>query len=151
MLKTIAQGIDVCVTVAIVDGLVLARSGFHHSINYRSVMLFGRAHALSEEAAKRDAMQAFVERFFPGRWDTLRPVTRKELKATMVLALDVDEASAKVRTGPPIDDEDDYRLPIWAGVIPLTTVAGAPLPDPRLSAGVVLPRALNELSHLGIS
>lgn len=150
MLKSIAEGIDVCVTVTIVDGLVLARSGFHHSINYRSAMLFGRAHLVSEEEAKRDAMRAFVERFYPGRWNTLRAVTKKELKATSVLALDIDEASAKIRTGPPIDDEDDYKLPIWAGVIPVTMVADKPHADPRLAAGIALPRRLRDQSHLGM-
>ena len=150
MLSTVSKGIDVCVTVSIVDGLVLARSGFHHSINYRAAMLFGRAHALAIEAEKRDAMAAFVERFFPGRWATLRPVTRKELKATTVLALDIDEASAKIRTGPPIDDEDDYALPIWAGVIPMAHVQSAAIADPRLTQGIPRPAYLDDLSHLGI-
>ncbi len=150
MLKTLAQGIDVCVTVSIVDALVLARSAFHHSINYRAAMLFGRAQLVEDEAHKRVAMQAFVERFFPGRWDSLRPVTRKELKATSVLALDIDEASAKLRTGPPVDDEGDYALPIWAGVVPVAGVHGEPLPDPRLNPGVALPSYLANLSHIGL-
>jgi nitroimidazol reductase NimA-like FMN-containing flavoprotein (pyridoxamine 5'-phosphate oxidase superfamily) len=150
MLNTAAKGIDVCVTVSIVDGLVLARSGFHHSINYRAAMLFGRARALADEAEKRDAMEAFVERFYPGRWPTLRPLTRKELKATTVLVLDVDEASAKVRTGPPIDDEEDYALPIWAGVIPVASVQLPALPDSRLSEAVGIPAHLGDLSHLGL-
>ena len=150
MLNTVGKRIDVCVTVSIVDGLVLARSGFHHSINYRAAMLFGRAHALTDEAEKRDAMEAFVERFYPGRWPTLRPVTRKELKATTVLALDIDEASAKLRTGQPVDDEDDYALPIWAGVIPTAAVQLPALPDPRLNAAVPEPTHLSDLSHLGL-
>lgn len=150
MLKQLAQGIDVCVTVSIVDGLVLARSAFHHSINYRAAMLFGRARPLAAEAEKLEAMQAFVERFFPGRWETLRPVTRKELKATTVLALDIDEASAKIRTGPPVDDEDDYALPIWAGVVLQTSVQGEAVPDPRLRPGIALPAYLRDLSHLGL-
>jgi len=151
MLKTLAEGIDVCVTVSIVDGLVLARSGFHHSINYRSAMLFGRARSLDAEHEKREAMEAFVERFYPGRWQALRPVTRKELKATTVLALDIDEASAKVRTGPPIDDEADYALPIWAGVVPIESVQRELERDPRLAAGVKAPEHLRDLSHLGVS
>lgn len=151
MLNTVAKGIDVCVTVSIPDGMVLARSGFHHSINYRAAMLFGRAHALAAETEKREAMQAFVERFFPGRWTELRPVTRKELKATTVLVLDVDEASAKIRTGPPIDDEDDYPLPIWAGVVPIVSAQLPALPDPRLVPGVGEPAYLADLSHLGIT
>lgn len=150
MLETVGAGIDVCVTVSIVDGLVLARSGFHHSINYRAAMLFGRARALTEEAQKREAMEAFVERFYPGRWASLRPVTRKELKATTVLALDIDEASAKIRTGGPIDDADDYALPIWAGVIPIAPRRLAAIPDPRLLPGVAEPERLADLSHLGI-
>ena len=151
MLNTVAKGIDVCVTVSIADGLVLARSGFHHSINYRAAMLFGRAHPLVEESEKRIAMEAFVERFFPGRWATLRPVTRKELKATTVLRLDIDEASAKVRTGPPIDDEEDYALPIWAGVIPIQSVQLPAQPDPRLGRAIREPADLADLRHLGIA
>jgi hypothetical protein len=151
MLGRIAHGLDVCVTVSIVDGLVLARSGFHHSINYRSAMLFGRAHAIDSDDEKRAAMHAFVERFFPGRWDELRPVTRKELKATTVLALDIDEAVAKIRTGMPVDDKDDYALPIWAGVVPLGAVQLAAQPDPRLNAKVRTPAYLRDLSHLGVS
>ena len=151
MLKTVAQGIEVCVTVSVVDGLVLARSGFHHSINYRAAMLFGRARPLTEEAAKREAMEAFVERFYPGRWATLRAVTRKELKATTVLTLDIDEASAKIRTGPPIDDADDYALPIWAGEVPIASVQLPALPDPRLHVGIHEPSYLRSLAHLGIT
>ena len=151
MLTTVGQGIDVCVTVAIADGLVLARSGFHHSINYRAAMLFGRAHALIGEADKRTAMEAFVERFFPGRWAMLRPVTRKELKATTVLSLAIDEASAKVRTGPPIDDEADYALPLWAGVVPIQCVQLPAQPDPRLDPSVPEPAHLRDLTHLGIA
>jgi len=151
MLKTLGQGIDVCVTVSIVDGFVLARSAFHHSINYRAAMLFGRAHLIEAEEAKRAAMEAFVERFFPGRWDTLRAVTRKELKATSVLALDIDEASAKIRTGPPVDDEEDYALPIWAGVVPVRSVSADPLPDPRLDPALPVPPGLYDLSHLGLA
>jgi nitroimidazol reductase NimA-like FMN-containing flavoprotein (pyridoxamine 5'-phosphate oxidase superfamily) len=133
-----ATGRRICLTVTHVDGLVLARSAFHHSVNYRSVMLFGKAQAV-EGPDKLAAMKAFVEGLYPGRWNTLRPVMEKEFKVTTVLRLAIEEGSAKVRTGPPVDDEPDYALPIWAGVIPLTTVAGAPEPDPRLAAGVPAP------------
>ena len=134
-----SAGLDVCLTVTMMDGLVLARSAFHHSANYRSVMLFGRAVTVTDPAAKTARLRAFVEGLYPGRWDTLRPMTDQELKATTVLALPIAEASAKIRTGPPIDDEEDYALPIWSGVVPLNTVAGAPVPDPRNLPGVPLP------------
>lgn len=143
MLKTLGSAaIRCCLTVTHADGLVLARSGFHHSMNYRSVMLFGSATMVEDPEEKRAALEAFVERLFPGRWPGLRPVTAQELKATTVMRLAIDEASAKVRTGPPKDDEEDYGLPIWAGVIPLTVTAGAPEPDPRLHDPSLSPPAL---------
>ena len=132
MLRTLAGGINVCVTVTLLDGLVLARSAFHHSMNYRSVVIFGRASTVDDREAKLAALRAFSEHVIPGRWDEARKPTDQELKATAVLSLPLDEASAKVRTGPPIDDEEDYALPVWAGVLPLRLVAGAPVPDPRL-------------------
>ncbi|HTZ79101.1 MAG TPA: pyridoxamine 5'-phosphate oxidase family protein [Stellaceae bacterium] len=139
MLRSVAKGIKACLTVTHVDGLVLARSAFHHSINYRSVMAFGTAEVVTDEAHKIAALTAFVERLFPGRWDMLRPVNKQELKATMVLSMPLDEVSAKVRIGPPKDDEEDYALPIWAGVLPLTVTAGTPEPDPKNLAGVAVP------------
>ena len=139
MLRSVAKGIKACLTVTHVDGLVLARSAFHHSINYRSVMAFGTAEVLTDEAHKIAALTAFVERLFPGRWDMLRPVNKQELKATMVLSMPLDEVSAKVRIGPPKDDEEDYALPIWAGVLPLTVTAGTPEPDPKNLAGIAVP------------
>ncbi|HUK06560.1 MAG TPA: pyridoxamine 5'-phosphate oxidase family protein [Stellaceae bacterium] len=139
MLRTVAKGIKVCLTVTHVDGLVIARSGFHHSINYRAVMAFGTAEKIEDDAHKLAALEAFVERLFPGRWAMLRPVNRQELKATTVLSMPLDEASAKVRVGPPKDDDEDYALPIWAGVLPLTLTTGAVEPDPRNLAGLVLP------------
>jgi len=150
MLRTTGEGMPVCVTVSIFDGFVLARSGFHHSVNYRSAMLFGRACPVADPAAKRAALDAFVERLFPGRGPTLRPITRKELNATTVLQVTVEEASAKVRTGPPIDDRADFALPIWAGVLPVAMVQGAPEPDPKLMPGVELPAELRHLAHLGL-
>ncbi|MBC8031826.1 MAG: pyridoxamine 5'-phosphate oxidase family protein [Pyrinomonadaceae bacterium] len=135
MLRTLAGGIDVCVTVTLLDGLVLARSAFHHSLNYRSVVVFGRASMVDDRESKLAALRAFSEHVIPGRWDEARQPTDQELKATAVLSLPLDEASAKVRTGPPIDDEEDYALPVWAGVLPLRLVAGTPVPDPRLPEG----------------
>jgi len=139
MLRTLGKGIDVCVTVTLVDGLVLARSAFHHSMNYRSVVVFGRATVVDERAEKLDALRALSEHMIPGRWDEVRQPTDQELKATSVLALPLAEASAKVRTGPPIDEEEDYELPVWAGVIPLRLVAGEPVADPRLPRDVAPP------------
>jgi uncharacterized protein len=137
--RTLASGAPACLTVSLIDGLVLARSAMHHSANYRSVMLLGEAAAIEDEAHKRAAFEAIVEHIVPGRWPDVRPPSDKELKATAVLAMAIDEASAKVRTGPPQDDEDDYALPTWAGVIPLTAHAGAPRADPRLAPGIAPP------------
>jgi uncharacterized protein len=129
MLRALAQGIDVCLTATLIDGLVLARSAFHHSVNYRSVVLYGQAQLVTEPAAKEAALEAFTERLLPGRWADVRWPTRKELKATSVLTLPIAEGSAKVRTGPPIDDEPDYALDVWAGVVPLTLTRGEPVQD----------------------
>lgn len=139
MLRTLKTGIDVCVTVTLVDGLVLARSAFHHSMNYRSVVMFGRATVVEERTAKLEALLAFSEHVLPGRWDEVRQPTEQELNATTVLCLPLIEASAKIRTGPPLDDEEDYTLGVWAGVIPLKLVADEPLADPRLPSDIELP------------
>jgi nitroimidazol reductase NimA-like FMN-containing flavoprotein (pyridoxamine 5'-phosphate oxidase superfamily) len=139
MLRTVSKGIKVCLTVTHVDGLVLARSGFHSSINYRAVMAFGEAEVIVDEAHKRAALKAFMEHVTPGRWDMVRPVTSQELKGTTVLSMKLTEVSAKVRTGPPKDDEEDYALPIWAGVLPLKLTSGPPEPDPRLTATMPIP------------
>jgi nitroimidazol reductase NimA-like FMN-containing flavoprotein (pyridoxamine 5'-phosphate oxidase superfamily) len=146
MLRTVAQGIKVCLTVTHVDGLVIARSGFHHSINYRAVMAFGTAEKVEDDAHKLAALEAFVERLFPGRWATLRPVTPQELKATTVLSMPLDEVSAKVRVGPPKDDEEDYALPIWAGVLPLTLTPGVVEADPLNLAGLALPEHVRDFA-----
>jgi nitroimidazol reductase NimA-like FMN-containing flavoprotein (pyridoxamine 5'-phosphate oxidase superfamily) len=138
MLETCAAT-DACLTVTLIDGFVLARSAFHHSVNYRSVMVMGRARKLTDIAEKETRLQNFVNGLFPGRWDILRPVNAKELKATTVLALKLDEASAKIRDAPPIDDEEDYGLPIWAGVVPVGYRTLAPVPDPRNLAGLSPP------------
>lgn len=139
MLRTLSTGIDVCVTVTLVDGLVLARSAFHHSINYRSVLMFGRATIVAEREAKLAALLAFSEQVVPERWNDVREPTEQELKATTVLSLPLVEVSAKVRTGPPIDDEEDYALNVWAGVLPLRIAAGAPINDPRLPESIEPP------------
>jgi hypothetical protein len=137
-------------TVAHVDGFVLARSASHHSINYRSVMLFGKAHRLEDEAAKAKALEDFVERMFPGRWAELRPVTRQELKETTVLRMPIGEGSAKIRTGPPKDDKEDYTWPVWAGVLPVHSVLAAPIPDVRLPEQTRMPKYLTNLTRLGL-
>jgi uncharacterized protein len=121
---------EVCVTVSHLDGIVLARSAFHHSVNYRSVAVVGRPELVGDERERERALNAFVERVAPNRWETLRPVTPKELALTRVVRMPLNEASAKVRTGPPIDDPGDLTWPCWAGVVPLTLVAGTPEPEP---------------------
>ncbi|QEX25209.1 flavin-nucleotide-binding protein [Hypericibacter adhaerens] len=143
MLEHVGEGIPCTVTVTHLDGLVLARSGFHHSINYRSVMAFGRAHFVEEPEAKMAAFEAFVDRIFPGRWAELRPATKQEVKATSVLGMKLDEASAKIRTGGPVDDDEDYALPIWAGVLPIRTVVGETIPDAKLRPGIERPAHLS--------
>ncbi len=135
-IRALRAGAPACLTVTLLDGVVLARSAMHHSVNYRSVVVLGTARPVEDLDRRMQAVQAFTERLIPGRWQEVRPPTVKELKAIHVLALPLDEASAKVRTGPPVDDEEDYELPAWAGVIPLHTHAGAPVPDPRLASGI---------------
>jgi nitroimidazol reductase NimA-like FMN-containing flavoprotein (pyridoxamine 5'-phosphate oxidase superfamily) len=136
MLRTLAGGVQVCVTVTHVDGLVLARAAFHHSVNYRSVVALGRAVLVEDAAEKMHALELFTNHVVPGRWDEVRTPTEQEMKATSVLSLDLKEASAKVRTGGPKDDAEDYELPIWAGVLPLTVNAGEPIDDPKLTVKV---------------
>jgi len=136
MLRTLEQGVQVCVTVTLIDGLVLARSAFHHSMNYRSVVVFGTASVVLEDEEKLKALSAFSEQVIPGRWNEVREPDENELKATLVLKLPLTEASAKVRTGPPLDDEPDYALEVWAGELPLHLQAEAPIPDPRLPRGI---------------
>ncbi len=133
MLRKLDQGIQVCVTVTLIDGLVLARSSFHHSINYRSVVVLGIARRVLDRDEKIDALRRFTNHIVPGRWEEARQPTDQELKATSVLVLPLEEVSAKVRTGPPIDDEEDHAIPIWAGVVPVRMVAGEPTPDERIS------------------
>ena len=139
MLKALAAGAPACVTVTLLDGLVLARSTFHHSMNYRSVVVLGRAIEITEPEEKRRALDAVVEHVAPGRVAGVRAPTEVEMRATRVVALALDEASAKVRTGPPKDDEADYALPVWAGELPLRLQPLEPLADPRLAAGLAPP------------
>jgi len=139
MLRTLSGGVDACVTVTIIDGLVLARSAFHHSMNYRSVVIFGRATLVEDREEKYAALLALSEHFIRGRWADVREPTEEELIQTTVLSLPLMEASAKIRTGPPIDDEEDYAMNVWAGVVPLKLVAGEPINDPRLPEGIEVP------------
>ncbi len=138
-LRALRDGARACVTVSLLDGLVLARAAMHHSANYRSVMLLGQARVVESEPEKLRALEAIVEQIVPGRSAEARAPSENELKATIVLAIGIDEASAKIRSGPPQDDEEDYALPIWAGVIPLVTEARPPQPDPRLDATIAAP------------
>lgn len=147
MLRSLEGGIDVCVTVTLIDGLVLARSAFHHSINYRSVVIFGNAKVVDDSDEKIRALHAFTEHVVPGRWEDVRPPDENELRATLVLKLPLDEVSAKVRTGPPIDDDDDYNLAVWAGVVPLRMIADAPVIDDRVPAGIEAPDYVREYSR----
>ena len=128
----------VAINVMIFDGLVLARSGMHHSVNYRSVTLFGKAQKLDDQE-KKIQLEKFVNNLLPGRWDSLRTITNQEVKATTVFTIPIEEASVKVRTGGPIDDDEDYELPIWAGVIPITQVVGSPVADERNLPGLEIP------------
>lgn len=137
--RTLAGGARACLTATLVDGLVLARSAFHHSVNFRSVVVLGELHDVPGPEERLRALEAFTERLLPGRWGAVRPPDAQELKGTRVLALDLREASAKVRTGPPVDEEADLALDAWAGVLPLATVVGAPEPDDHVAAGTPVP------------
>src|SRR5687767_2042068 len=139
MLRNLSQGVDVCVTVTLVDGLVLARSAFHHSINYRSVVILGKAVLVEDREEKGQALEAFTEHVIPGRWPEIRWPSELEMKATSVLKLPIDEASAKVRTGGPKDDDEDYEMNVWAGVVPLGTKVGDPIPDEVLPPDIGVP------------
>ena len=139
MLNYIASGKELCITVTHVDGLVLARSVFHHSMNYRSAVLFGKGEVIEDSAEKQEALRIFTEKLIPGRWDDARQPNANESKATKIVRVPIDLASAKVRVGPPGDDDEDYDLDVWAGVLPMRTVFGDLIPDDRLKAGVDVP------------
>lgn len=138
MLKRLAEGVPVCFTATLLDGLVLARSGFHSSMNYRSVVVLGQASVVPPER-KAHALEVISEQILAGRWAEIRGPSRKELNATTVLELPIEEASAKIRTGPPVDDAEDYALPVWAGVVPLAIKPGTPVPDERLAPDIPVP------------
>jgi hypothetical protein len=140
MLNTLAEGVDVCITVTLVDAYVLARSAFHHSMNYRSVVILGRAHVLEDRQEMLRALEAITDHVVPGRWSEVRAPSELEMRQTKVLALPLEEVSAKVRVGPPIDDEEDYALPVWAGVVPIRTTLAEPLADGRVPSGIEAPR-----------
>jgi nitroimidazol reductase NimA-like FMN-containing flavoprotein (pyridoxamine 5'-phosphate oxidase superfamily) len=147
MLRNLDQGIAVCVTVTLLDGLVLARSIFNHSMNYRSVVVLGTAVAVEDPGEKLQALRALSEHILPGRWEESRQPNERELKATLVMRLPITEFSAKVRTGPPIDNEEDYSFPTWAGVVPLQTVAGSPINDPKLDPKTRVPDYVRSYSR----
>jgi uncharacterized protein len=147
MLRNLDQGIPVCLTVTLLDGLVLARSIFNHSMNYRSVVVLGTALAVNDPQEKLAALRALSEHILPGRWTDVRRPNERELKATLVLRLPMEEFSAKVRQGPPVDDEEDYTFPTWAGVIPLAMVADGPIGDPRLEPPRTVPAYAIEYSR----
>jgi nitroimidazol reductase NimA-like FMN-containing flavoprotein (pyridoxamine 5'-phosphate oxidase superfamily) len=147
MLKTLSGRVPLCVTVTHVDGLVLARSAFHHSVNYRSAVILGTARMVDAPAEKLEALRVFTEHVMKGRWEDVRQPTEQELKATSVLALPLEEVSAKVRTGGPVDDEADYTLPVWAGVLPLEIIARSPEPDALRKSDPPLPEYLKNYSR----
>ncbi len=147
LLKHIGAGHAVCVEVTLVDGLVLARSVFNHSINYRSVVLFGRGWTIEEDQEKLEALQAITEHIIPGRWREARLPNRKEMNATGVVSIKIDQASAKIRSGPPGDDEADYALPIWAGVLPIQEASLSPVRDELVAQDIVLPEYITKYSR----
>lgn len=147
MLRQMKDAIPVCVTVTLIDGLVLARSVFNHSMNYRSVVVLGKATLVDDPEEKLAALRILSEHIIPGRWDDARQPNERELKATSVLRLPIEEFSAKVRTGPPIDDAEDYSFPTWAGVLPLALQPGAPIPDPNLETSRELPAYIQSYSR----
>jgi len=147
LLRALKESIPICVTVTLLDGLVLARSVFNHSMNYRSVIILGKASLVEDREEKLVALRALSEHILPGRWDDARQPNEQELKATSVLRVPIEEFSAKVRTGPPIDDQEDYSLPTWAGVIPLEMHPGVPLNDAQLDPGCSVPEYARNYSR----
>jgi len=147
MLRNLQKGVPVCFTVTLLDGLVLARSAFHHSMNYRSVVVLGTATLVHDHTEKMEALRAVTEQIIAGRWDEVRLPNDQELKATSVLKLALNEASAKIRTGPPKDDEEDYTLPIWAGVLPLNTKPGDPIVDSAMKVEAEIPKSVKKYSR----
>jgi nitroimidazol reductase NimA-like FMN-containing flavoprotein (pyridoxamine 5'-phosphate oxidase superfamily) len=149
LLRHIQSGGEVCITITLIDGIVLARSVFHHSINYRSVVLFGKGAVIADDQLRLQALEAFTERLIPGRWQDVRLPNALELKQTTIVAVPIESASAKLRTGPPGDEDGDLDLPVWAGVLPLRQIAGAPMADPQLKPGVELPDYIRHFDARG--
>jgi len=147
MLGELATGVPACITVTLVDGLVLARSAFHHSMNYRSAVVFGTAQKIVDPDQKEQALRVISEHLLAGRWNEVRGPSERELKATTVLEFSIEEASAKIRQGPPLDDEEDYDLPVWAGILPLKLEAKKPEPDSRLVQGIEVPQYVAQSRH----
>jgi len=147
MLRALKTGIDMCVTVTLIDGLVLARSAFHHSMNYRSVVIFGRATLIENREDKIAALFALSEHIIRDRWADVREPNEVELQQTTVLSLTLAEASAKIRTGPPLDDEEDYAMNVWAGVLPLRMTTDSPIADPRLPDDIDLPPYITDYTR----
>ncbi len=139
LFKTIRTGVEICITVTVIDGLVLAKSAFHHSVNYRSVVIFGKTEELQTAGEKINGLKIIMEHLLPGRWDDTRTPSEKELNATMVLSVNLDEASSKIRTGPPVEEEQDTMLNLWSGVIPIKMKPGKPIPAPGLNEGINVP------------
>lgn len=148
MMKSLKEGIDISISVTRVNGLVLARSAFHHSANYESVVLFGKAYLVEGDEAKNEALKYISDHIIEGRWEEIRQPNAKELKATMVLKIPIEQASAKVRTGGPVDDKPEYELNIWAGVVPFNRVIEAPIPDEKLSGGILVPDSIKNYEEL---
>jgi nitroimidazol reductase NimA-like FMN-containing flavoprotein (pyridoxamine 5'-phosphate oxidase superfamily) len=144
MLRGMRSGDEVCVSVTLTDGVVVARAAFHNSLNYRSVVIFGKPRLVDDPDEKLAALEAITEHIVPGRWVDARPVAEREIKGTLVAALPISEASAKIRTGGPKDDQDDYDLPIWAGILPLSVTAGEPIADPLLRVDADVPAYVRE-------
>ncbi|MBL4614921.1 MAG: pyridoxamine 5'-phosphate oxidase family protein [Magnetovibrio sp.] len=142
-LKT-SENADVCLTVSLLDGMVMARSAMHHSVNFRSVMIFGRPTMITDPAQKAQKLDALIEALYPGRVELLRPMSEQEVKATAILSMPIEEASAKIRSGGPVDDDEDYALPIWAGVLPIQHTVGAPQADPRNLPTAKMPDTIND-------
>ena len=147
MLRSLAGGVDVCVTVTLIDGLVLSRSAFHHSMNYRSVVVLGKASVVQDPGEKMEALRAFTDHIIRDRWSEVREPDEQEMKATLVLRLPIDEASAKIRTGPPVEEERDLSLKVWAGVLPLRLTPGEPVPDPYTDPATPVPPNVSRYSR----
>jgi uncharacterized protein len=145
LFRTLKRGPEVCITATVVDGLVLARSAFHHSANYRSAIVFGRPRPVTDLERRRQVLDAYTDKIVPGRRPHLRPMTDKEIRGTAVLGIEISEASAKVRSGPPVDDADDLELPVWSGVLPILTGFGEPVEDPANLSGAPLPEHVLEM------